>query len=136
MKALGQVQQFIRRVGGGVLQVCRRRREDPQDVVDGTANSGPPFRQRSAEVVPGDCVGNVGLGRDPLELDEPSLVRRHRPKRRDHAVDRAVLAVAFGQRRLAGRVVYEGNDGRRQSGAEGDEGDQLRQDLASRVFWV
>ena len=81
----------------------------------------------------GDCVGNVGLGRDPLELDEPSLVRRQRPERRDHAVDRAVLAVTLGQRRLAGGVVDEGNDGRRQFGAEGDEGDELRQDLSRKA---
>ena len=52
-----------------------------------------------------------------------------RPERRDHAVDRAVFAVTLGQRRLAGGVVDEGNDGRRQFGAEGDEGDELCQNL-------
>ena len=51
VKALCQVQQLVRRVGGGVLHVRRRRHEDLEDVVDWAMDSCPAFRQRSADVV-------------------------------------------------------------------------------------
>ena len=62
VKALCQVQQLVRRVGGGVLHVRRRRREDLEDVVDWAMDPCPALCQRSAEVVARDGVGDVGSG--------------------------------------------------------------------------
>ena len=56
-------------------------------------------------------------------------MRRHRPERRQHPIDCCVLAVAGG-------IVDEGDDRRRQSGAAGDEGDELRQDLEHIYIYI
>ena len=112
-------------VAGGVrsvLDVAGRVGEDGEDGVDGEADPGPAHLHRLREVVAGDGIGDVGLGRDPPKVGAPAVPRRSRPKRRKEAVDGWVLPVPFEQGTLAGDVVDVRQPVLREARAEGQQG--------------
>ena len=117
------------RRGVGKFDVADGFRQDRHDLGVPAVDPGPAFTSTSGEVVSRDGVGDIGLRGHPLELDEPASASGERPKGRDHAVDRRVLAVALRQRRLASRVVDERHNGRRHQLGEGGEGDDLGEHL-------
>ena len=99
-------------VGVGVVEVSGCPRQNGDDVVAIDLDLGPSHVSGVAEfAAPRHCVGNVHLGRDPVELGGPS----QGPKRGEDAVDVWVLAVSLPQGGLARGVVDPGDPQWRQA---------------------
>ena len=125
----GDVDQLSRRRGGRILRRGAGLVEDVEDFILTGANSGPSPLPSFCLVAAREGVGDVVGRRYPFEVGCPCLCGGQPPHGCHHAVDGAVVAIAFGQGALAGDVVDVSRPERREPGGEGGDGQDLCEDL-------
>ena len=129
------------------VDVAGRLAEDVQDVIHRSGHPGPPFSPGAGVVPPGDGVRDVGLRWYPMEVGGPLAVGRKAPEGGQDAIDRGVFPVPLHQGELPGDVVDKGNPERAQTPGEGDQGQDLSDNLQDvnegfpggkrgEVFWL
>ena len=113
----------------GEVDVGGRPAQDVHDVVRRGGHSSPALGPGAGVVFPGDGVRHVGLRRHPVEVGRPLLVSRQAPEGGQDAIDRGVFPVTLHQGELPCDVVDEGDPEQTQASGEGDQGQDLGDDL-------